>query len=251
MSDWTKLTREFEYYLRPRTFPVAIKLLTSVEELRQNPWVRPLVGKTTLCQLITKVRTYDWTVGAAAEDFATPQCASIVGLAELPDFIKDGTMRNIVWCKTLEDAKKCEAAIPRIPPGTYKAILLAPLVYNPFEPDLILIYANPAQMALLINALQFDRYERLTFHSVGETSCADVIAEGFLTKKPALSIPCYGERRFGHAQDDELAMSLPPGELERVVENLKALYQRGIRYPVSYLGAGCDPSAALMGVYGK
>ena len=33
-------------------------------------------------------------------------------------------------------------------------------VYNPFEPDIVLIYANPAPMMLMIrNALQFEDYE--------------------------------------------------------------------------------------------
>ncbi|GAB6274001.1 MAG: hypothetical protein STSR0004_08640 [Peptococcaceae bacterium] len=71
-------------------------------------------------------------------------CASIVGLSELPAEIKDGTFRHLVWCKTKEEGRKYEEAIPRIPPGKYQAIMMAPLVYHPFEPDLGLIYANPA-----------------------------------------------------------------------------------------------------------
>ena len=53
------------------------------------------------------------------------------------------------------------------------------------------------------------RFERLIFYSVGETSCSDVIGRCFVDQVPALSIPCYGERRFGHAADDELAIGLP------------------------------------------
>ena len=119
--------------------------------------------------------------------------------------------------------------------------MLAPLVQNPFDPDLILIYANPAQMVLIINAIQYEGYERMQFFCVGESSCSDVIAQCYLSGKPALSIPCYGERRFGHAQDDELAMGLPPDYFRKVVTNLEALYKRGIRYPISYLGANVDP----------
>jgi uncharacterized protein (DUF169 family) len=33
-------------------------------------------------------------------------------------------------------------------------VALAPLVYGPFDPDIVLICAHPAQMMLLINALQ-------------------------------------------------------------------------------------------------
>ncbi len=62
---------------------------------------------------------------------------------------------------------------------------MAPLVYDPFEPDIVLIYGNPAQMILLINALQFEDYEVMQFHCVGESSCSDAIARCYLTGKPS------------------------------------------------------------------
>lgn len=147
------MVRHLEALLRLKTFPVALKLLENPEELTKNKWIRRPERKTTLCQLITIVRTFDWTMGATADDFALPLCASILGLAECPEEIKDGTIRSLTWCKTKEDGKKCEDSIPKIPVGKYKAVVLAPLVYDPFEPDMVLIYANPAQMILIINAI--------------------------------------------------------------------------------------------------
>lgn len=250
-KKWTKLTRKLEALLRLKTFPVAIKLLEDENEMAKNKWLRRPEKKATLCQLITLVRTFDWTVGATAADLAFPMCASIVGLSELPAEIKDGTFRSLVWCKTKEEGKKYEEAIPRIPPGKYQAIMMAPLVYNSFEPDLGLIYANPAQMILLINALQFENYERFQFFCVGESSCADAIAQGYLSQKPSLTIPCYGERRYGYAQDDELVMALPPFYLEKAGQNLEELYARGIQYPISYAGAQTDPLFAMPLSYQK
>lgn len=250
-GKWETLVRHLEALLRLRTFPVAIKLLENTEDLTSNKWVRRLDKKHTLCQLITLVRTFDWTVGATAEDFDTTMCASILGMAELPEQVKDGTFRSLVWCKTKEDGKKFEDAVPRIPTGKYKAVVLAPLVYNPFEPDIVLIYANPAQMILIINALQFENYERLQFFCVGESSCSDAIAQCYLSGKPSLTIPCYGERRYGHAQDDELVMALPPSMMEKVVQNLEILYTRGICYPISHYGAEADPGPGLPKSYRK
>ena len=66
-------------------------------------FVRPQ-EKLSLCQLITIVRTFDWTVGGTADDLVTPGCASVLGLAELPEFVKDGSMRNVVWLEKKEDA---------------------------------------------------------------------------------------------------------------------------------------------------
>lgn len=246
-SDWT---RRMEHFLRLKTFPVGLKLLEKEEDLKTNRWVRRPDEKLTLCQMITLVRTFDWTVGGTADDLVTPGCASILGLTELPPFVTDGTMRSIVWLEKKEDAAVCESVIQRIPYGKYKAFLLAPTAYDPFVPDIVLIYGNPAQMSLLVNAIQYDRFERLVFYSVGETSCSDVIGRCFVERTPALSIPCYGERRFGHATDDELAIGLPVEECARILANLETLYKKGIRYPISQYGAQVSPFKALAAVYG-
>ncbi|MGD9138466.1 MAG: dephospho-CoA kinase, partial [Desulfobacterales bacterium] len=121
---------------------------------------------------------------------------------------------------------------------------------NPFDPDIVMIYANPAQMMLLINSLQFEDYEVMQFYCVGETSCSDAIARCYLNRKPALSIPCYGERRYGHAQDDELVMAIPVEMMDKALNGMEALYRRGIRYPISYAGAETDVNHAFPAVYG-
>jgi dephospho-CoA kinase len=155
-----------------------------------------------------------------------------------------------VWTKSRADAKKYEAEIPRLPIGKYEAVAMAPLVYNPFDPDIVLIYANPAQMMLLINSLQFENYEVMQFYCVGESSCSDAIARCYLQRKPALSIPCYGERRYGHAQDDEMVMAIPAEMMDKALNGMEALYRRGIRYPISYAGAETDVAHAFPAAYG-
>jgi dephospho-CoA kinase len=247
--DWERIVRRLEQLLRLKSFPVAFKMLEDPRELDTIPFLRRMDKRVTLCQMITQARNFDWTVGATAEDFLTPTCASIVGLADLPEVNRDGTFRSIVWVRNREEARKFEEAIPRLPLDRYRAVALAPLVYKPFEPDLVLIYANPAQMILMINALQFEDYEVMQFYCVGESSCADAVARAYLTGKPSLTIPCYGERRYGHAQDEDLVMALPPDYLEKALRGLEALYRRGIRYPISYAGAEQDLGRAFPGSY--
>jgi uncharacterized protein (DUF169 family) len=70
-----------EHYLRLKTFPVGLKMLESTEPIESNPWVRKPPERLTLCQLITIVRTFDWTVGGTAEDLVPPSCATMLGLA--------------------------------------------------------------------------------------------------------------------------------------------------------------------------
>ena len=249
-TGWKKLVRRMELLMRLKSFPVAFKMLEDKGELGRVPFMRRMEKKVTLCQMITMVRNFDWTVGAEAGDFMTPTCPSILGLTDLPEVYKDGTFRSIVWVKTKEDGKNYEASIPRLPLGKYEAVAMAPLVYGPFEPDIALIYANPAQMMLLINALQFEDYEVMQFFCVGESSCSDAIARCYLDGKPSLSIPCYGERRYGHAQDEDLVMALPAGMMEKALRGLEVLYRRGIRYPISYAGAESDVTGAFPMSYG-
>ncbi len=248
--DWEKLIRRMELLMRLKSFPVAFKMLEKKEQLDQIPFMRRTQRKTTLCQLITLVRNFDWTVGAERDDFLSPMCASIIGLTDTPEIYKDGTFRSIVWVKTREDGMRYEASIPRLPLGKYEAVALAPLVYKPFEPDIVLIYANPAQMMLLINALQFEDYEVMEFYCVGESSCSDAIARCYISGKPSLTIPCYGERRYGHAQDEDLVMAIPAGMIVKALKGMEVLYRRGIRYPISYAGAEQDLTTAFPMSYG-
>ncbi len=243
--DWEKLVRRLERLLRLRSFPVALKMLPRKEDLAAVPFLRRPQHKMTLCQLISLARNFDWTVGADADDFVFGTCPSILGLSPVPPHQLDGTFRSIVWVQTKQDGRRYEEAIARLPLYKYQAVTLAPLVYKPFEPDLVLIYANPAQMILLINALQFEAYEVMHFSCVGESSCSDAIARCFLEGEPRLSIPCYGERRYGHAQDDELVMALPAGSMVKALKGLEALYRRGVRYPISFAGAESDISGSF------
>jgi uncharacterized protein (DUF169 family) len=243
--DWEKPIQRLERLMRLRSFPVAFKLFEDKGALSEIPFIRRIQHKSTLCQMLNLVRNFDWTVGADKDDFISVMCPSIVGLTDIADFMKDGTFRSIVWTKNRADGKKYENAIPRLPVGKYEAVALAPLAYNPFDPDIVLIYANPAQMMLLINSLQFEDYEVMQFYCVGETSCSDAIARCYLNQKPALTIPCYGERRYGHAQDDELVMAIPAKMMDKALRGMEALYRRGIRYPISYAGAEGDVTPSM------
>ncbi len=248
--DWGTIVRRMEQLMRLKSFPVAFKMLENRKELSKIPFMRRPGHKITLCQMITLVRNFDWTVGIDLDDFMNPTCPSILGLTEVPGVNLDGTFRSIVWVKTREDGRKYEQSIPRLPLGKYEAVAMAPLAYKPFEPDIVLIYANPAQMMLLINSLQFEEYEVMQFFCVGESSCSDAIARCYLTGKPSLTIPCYGERRYGHAQDEDLVMAVPADMMEKALRGMETLYRRGIRYPISFAGAEQDLTDAFPLSYG-
>jgi uncharacterized protein (DUF169 family) len=246
--DWAGLTREMESLLRLKTSPVAYKRLEKVAELEKIPEVMRLDRRASFCQVPAMVRTIGLTIGATRENFGD-RCARINGLApttkEQVAWEIEGFANS--WFANAEEARKQMAAYPLIPPG--EAIVLAPLAAGKFDPDVILIYANPAQMMLLMNGLQFKDYQRFQFFFIGEGACADSLAQCYTTGKPALAIPCMGERAFGAVTEDEMVMALPPGMMAKAVEGLQALKERGAGYPIKYLGPMCDPSPVLTMLY--
>ena len=246
--DWAGLSRDMECLLRLKASPVAYKRLENLEELDKIPEVMRLDRRATFCQLPAMVRTMGLTVAATRDNFGE-RCARITGLAPTTEkevaWEAEGFGHG--WFANVEEARKQMAEYPLVPPG--EAVVVAPLASGKFDPDVILIYGNPAQMMLLMNGLQFKDYERFQFFFIGEGACADGLAQCYTTGKPALAIPCMGERAFGAVTEDELVMALPPGMMAKAVEGLKSLKSRGIGYPVAYLGPFCDPSPILMQIY--
>lgn len=249
MADWTELSQEIERLLRLRTYPVAYKRLEKVAELEKIPGVRRFDQRFTFCQLPGLVRRGGQTVGVTRDNLGE-RCARINGLAPTTEEATEREATNFAtytWFANIEEARKQMAVYPLIPPG--EAVVLAPLASGKFDPDVVLIYGNPAQMMLLMNGLQFRDYERFQFFFIGEGACADGLAQCYVSGKPALAIPCYGERRFGAVTEDELVIALPPEMVGKAVDGMQALSQRGLRYPVMYFGPECDPSASLARVY--
>jgi uncharacterized protein (DUF169 family) len=246
--DWAGLTQEMERLLRLKTSPVAYKRLEKLEELEKIPDVMRLNRRASFCQAPALARMGGMTVGLTRNDLGE-RCARICGLAATTEkeVSWEANAFATTWFATAEEARKQMTAYPLVPPG--EALVLAPLASGKFDPDVILIYGNPAQMMLLMNGLQFKDYERFQFFFIGEGSCADGLAQCYTSGKPALAIPCMGERAFGTVTDDELVLALPPKMMAKAVEGLQSLRGRGIGYPIMYLGPLCDPSVVLTHIY--
>jgi len=242
------VVQEMKLLLRLKSDPIAYKRLEKAAELDEIPEVIRLDRRASFCQVPAMVRTVGLTIAATRDNFGD-RCARINGLAPTTEKQVAWEAESFAntWFANLEEAKKQMAAYPTVPPG--EAVVLAPLEAEKFDPDVVLIYANPAQMMLLMNGLQFKDYERFQFFFIGEGSCADGLAQCYTTGKPALAIPCLGERSFGAVGDDEMVMALPPAMMAKAVEGMQALKARGASYPIAYLGPLCDPSPLLVQIY--
>jgi uncharacterized protein (DUF169 family) len=243
--NWADNAEKLDSYLRLRTFPLAFKLFTSADDLNKVKGMRRLDYKPRMCQMLTLARVHGWTLGATADEFGSPVCASIIGLIEPPKELMEGKTLAGIMYKTARDARKHEKVVPRLPVGKYQAVAIAPLKNNKFKPDIVLVYGNPAQIFMLAAALQWQDFETLAGNCVGESSCADAIVRCYLSGKPSIALPSYAERRYGQAQEDEMVMALPAASISKALLGLKGLSKGGIRYPIPSWGAQVQAPSLL------
>jgi len=243
---WDAIVNGLNQYLRLRTIPIGMKLFETVEEMEAIPKIRRPKSKHTTDQIVAQARQLGWTVGITMADLIGAQCGAVIGLHPQDAEWLSGKRMAGVWFKTQEDASLHQHAMDCVPHGRYRAMAVAPLTSGRLDPpDICLIYATPGQMIFFINGLQWIGYKKMSFTSVGESACADSWGKALKTGEPALTIPCYAERRYGGVADDELLMAIPPRFLPKVVEGLAALSKNGLRYPIPPYGIQSDAGAGL------
>lgn len=251
-TDGATLANQLFLLLRLKTTPVGIQMFERVEDMEAVPKIRRPNGAIyTTDQIVGQAARLGFTVGITAADLVGPQCAAVIGLAPQNEDWQAGKPFAGVWFATEADAAAHQRAMHCVPYGRYQAMAVSPLSSGRLTPDICLVYANPAQMILLINGLQWAGYRKLEWGAVGESACSDSWGRALATGEPSLSLPCFPERRYGGVPDDEMLMALKPKDLAKALEGLAALARNGLRYPIPPYEVQSDVRAGMLASYGK
>lgn len=236
--------------LRLKTTPVVMKLFESEQDMMSVPRIRRPSSIHTADQIVGQAARMGYTVGITANDLVGPQCSAVLGLSPRDREFSKGEPFVGVWFASAEDSAAHQKAMHCMPHGRFQAMAVSPLnAGRLLDPDIVLVYANPAQMILLINGLQWSGYRKLEWGSVGESACADSWGRALATGEPSLALPCFPERRYGGVADDELLMALKPVQLAKAIEGLGRLSANGLRYPIPPYGVQMDVRAGMARSY--
>ena len=251
--DLAALVDDLFRLLRLKTTPIAMQLFETVAAMEAVPRIRRPKGSIhTTDQIVGQAARMGFTVGITMDDLVGPQCGAVLGLAPQDETWRAGKPFAGVWFATEADAAAHQQAMHCVPHGRFKAMAVSPLAAGRLpDPDIALVYANPAQMILLVNGLQWAGYKKLEWGAVGESACADSWGRALVTGEPSLSLPCFPERRYGGVPDDELLMALKPAQLAKAVDGLKHLSANGLRYPIPPYGVQIDVRAGMAASYGS
>jgi uncharacterized protein (DUF169 family) len=252
-QDWPAIVAELEQRLRLRSIVFAMQMFERRADMEAIPRIRRPQHVHTLDQIVGQASRLGWTVGVTSDDLVGAQCRAVVGLGGAKtDAWRSGEHMAGVWFATVDDAAAHQAAMNCVPDGRYDALAVGPLAAGKLEaPDIALFYATPGAMIYFINGLQWAGYKRFDWSVVGESACADSWGRALTRREPSLSIPCFAERRYGGVLDDEMLMALPPDQLLKALEGMRALAKNGFRYPFPQYGVQQDVRAGMAVSYGE
>jgi len=229
-------------YCQPPTFPVGVKLAKAGEKIQQKAKfpLKDIGNRLAVCQGMTIARTIGWTMIFRKEDHACPLGSVILGYVRPDEFLKGKISRY--YQDQIDCAKNMEAAYPRLPLNSIAQIWLSPLSKCKFEPDLAVVYGNPAQMLTLITAANFRHGPGIKSTSSGRGGCSTWIAGVRQSDECTYMIPGVGERVFGGTQDYEMSFAVPRSKFENLIAGLKYIRKQGaFRYPVPNLAILNEP----------
>ena len=228
-------------YLRPATFPVAVKLLKGpLPEKVKNPQ-QFYKHRLALCQGIAIARRHGRTIGFSKNDNNCPISQVLLGLAENPDINKNGSVAFPLYVKDLQAGKNTADSEVVLDVGTFDSIIFSPLHRADFTPDVLIIYGNPGQMVRLVQGALFNEGGVINSSFMGRGACADFIGYPFKSKKCNVVLGGSGERVFGMTGDEEMCFAIPQERITGVMEGLKATHDIGVaRMPTPFFGLSAE-----------
>ncbi len=234
MSKYKEIDDQLNKYLRLATFPVAVKLLQNPEELNDIKFLKKPEKEVALCQLFSYARYYGWTMGCVKDDNVCPLAGISIGFEESHKLFEEGAFFVGRYNETKEAAKKTTETMPKLPFGQYNAIVSGALNRIDFQPDLILIWGNSAQIMRIIQGSLWKKGGRISMSTFCDGVCADTISNALLTGELQIAFPCLGDRRFGNASDTDLIASIPMEKVDEIIEGMEKTHRAGTRYPIPY-----------------
>ncbi|UCE84445.1 MAG: DUF169 domain-containing protein [Deltaproteobacteria bacterium] len=194
--------------------------------------LKDLKIKVATCQAIAMARRYGWVLAVGDEDISCPLTAVVFGFRHASEFYLKGRACAGMYTETEEAGTLSEEQVEKFSFGEYEYILVAPLHRTTFEPEVIVIYANPAQVLRLLTGALWKSGGRLASSFGGRIDCAEEIIVPLRSGKCEVILPCYGDRIFAQTQDHEMAFSIPMDRAEEVIEGLEGTHKGGVRYPI-------------------
>ena len=224
---------ELERRIRLQTFPLAVKLLEkeiNIPEGAERP-LRDFGYHVPLCQGYAMSRKEGKTIAMFKEDMWCFEPVVGYGWARPPQYFLEGYNRFPQDVKDLAAGSNYASDFPRLEVGSYTGVVSAPLTTVNFEPDLVMLYCNSAQLSLLLLGREYKDGHDLKCSLSSHAACVYAVVPVIKSGKCQVSIPCRGDRYSALAGDDEIIFTVPTHKLEDLLVGLRHVEKYGSKLP--------------------
>jgi uncharacterized protein (DUF169 family) len=172
------------------------------------------------CQAFAMSRREKATVALLKEDNWCWAPLIGYGLVEMPELFDEGDLFFPHFVESREAAKNLTEAFPRLEYGKYVGIVSAPLKMASFEPDLVLIYSNAAQLRSILLAVKYKEGALVPSLFDPIDSCVFSVVPVLQSGEYRITIPDPGEYERALTGEDLIIFSVPGGKVETLVQGL-------------------------------
>lgn len=232
--DVQALNDALSHYVRPATFPIAIRMIAPGEPYPDRV-KRPradLGEQIAICQGFSISRKYGWPLAIEKDDISCPLAKAVWGFEPMLNYFMNGMTCAGMYTETPAAGVVTEMAVDKWQHGEWQGVLMAPLHRTNFDPHVILIYGNSAQVMRLVTARLWKTGGRISSSFSGRIDCADAVITTMKTGECQVILPCYGDRVFAQTDDGEMGFTIPPTKVDMILEGLEGTQQGGVRYPI-------------------
>jgi uncharacterized protein (DUF169 family) len=228
-------SEKLEKLLRLKTFPLAIKLLESRDDIPEDAKrpKRDYGYRFLTCQGFSESRRAGVTIVQTKEDMWCFEAAMGYGFIEPIEFFLEGNTKFPEGVSSLEAGSFWAKNFPRLEYGKYEAIVSAPLANANFEPDLVMIYCDSIQLTALVRARTWKDGRDISCRISAHGACVFAVVPVMQTGECQVAIPCNGDRRRAWASDDEVIFTVPFGKMEDIISGLEAAKNFGAGLPLN------------------
>jgi uncharacterized protein (DUF169 family) len=215
LEELHRYGEELEDLLMLRTSPIAVKMLEREADIPAGA-VRPFKDRgyhLAQCQAFALSRRRGETVAMLKEDNWCPAPMITYGIVERPEYTGGPPVEPYVCFE----------------PGKYVGIVTAPLRSTTFEPDVVIIYSNTAQLRSLLLSMKAEDKSQVESRFF-PPSCGYAVVNVMQTGQYWVVLPDPGEHQRALSGEDEMMFAVPVDRLAGLVTDLRQYQDQGFAY---------------------
>lgn len=218
--EYQELGNKLNELLRLENEPVAIKW--SVKEPKN---VKKEEGKSKFCAKLVKAQNGEIFYGTLEEEecMGGARYSGLKSMDEYPAQVQSGAfMVPKGLYKNIPAVQRSRKDENYIDPGIFSAVIFAPLNRAQFEPDVIFMICNAQQGMEILHANAYDSGE----HGLGADAvpiCSSMAATPYMTGKVTYGFGDVAARENMDLLKEDIMVSIPGGDLSRLVSNLSEM----------------------------